>query len=88
MEYVSFHYDCKQVFRLDCLRFDSDLFLEFYEDSFSILSECTSMQISPRMWQLLLLVYETFQRDTIDYFTGMYGFIYSTEQMSKFRFFH
>ena len=26
------------------------------------------------MWQLLQLVYETFQRDTIDYFTGLWDF--------------
>ena len=48
----------------------SSFLLEFYEDTFTILSECTSVKISPRMWQLLQLVYETFQRDTIDYFTG------------------
>eukprot|EP00112_Aurelia_sp_Birch-Aquarium-sp1_P018256 Seg4332.3 transcript_id=Seg4332.3/GoldUCD/mRNA.D3Y31 product=Importin-7 protein_id=Seg4332.3/GoldUCD/D3Y31 len=46
-------------------------YMEFYEDTFLILSECTSIKISPRMWQLLQLVYETFQRDTIDYFTEM-----------------
>ncbi|XP_065070384.1 importin-7-like [Rhopilema esculentum] len=46
-------------------------YMEFYEDTFTILSECTSVKISPRMWQLLQLVYETFQRDTIDYFTEM-----------------
>eukprot|EP00794_Sanderia_malayensis_P018281 gene18281-20104_t len=46
-------------------------YMEFYEDTFSILNECTAVQVSPRMWQLLLLVYEAFQRDTIDYFTEM-----------------
>jgi len=46
-------------------------YMEFYEDTFSILSECTTTKISPRMWQLLQLVYETFKRDTIDYFTEM-----------------
>lgn len=31
----------------------------------------TCQQVSPQMWQLLPLVYEVFQQDGFDYFTGL-----------------
>lgn len=55
---------------------DSLLFLfvplisEFYEEILSLAHSLTCQQVSPQMWQLLPLVYEVFQQDGFDYFTG------------------
>lgn len=46
-------------------------FLEFYEEILSLAHSLTCQQVSPQMWQLLPLVYEVFQQDGFDYFTGM-----------------
>lgn len=47
------------------------LFLtEFYEEILSLAHSLTCQQVSPQMWQLLPLVYEVFQQDGFDYFTG------------------
>ena len=45
--------------------------MEYYEEVFSLINECTTIQISPIMWKMLLLLYKTFQEDTADYFTEM-----------------
>lgn len=44
---------------------------EFYEEILSLAHSLTCQQVSPQMWQLLPLVYEVFQQDGFDYFTGM-----------------
>lgn len=46
------------------------LLLEFYEEILSLAHSLTCQQVSPQMWQLLPLVYEVFQQDGFDYFTG------------------
>jgi len=43
---------------------------EFYEEILSLAHSLTCQQVSPQMWQLLPLVYEVFQQDGFDYFTG------------------
>uniref|UniRef100_A0A8C2Z5N0 Importin 7 n=1 Tax=Cyclopterus lumpus TaxID=8103 RepID=A0A8C2Z5N0_CYCLU len=45
--------------------------LEFYEEILSLAHSLTCQQVSAQMWQLLPLVYEVFQQDGFDYFTGM-----------------
>jgi len=45
--------------------------MEYYEEVFSLINECTTVQISPTMWSMLFLLYKTFQQDTADYFTEM-----------------
>lgn len=47
------------------------LYPEFYEEILSLAHSLTCQQVSPQMWQLLPLVYEVFQQDGFDYFTGM-----------------
>lgn len=44
---------------------------EFYEEILSLAHSLTCQQVSPQMWQLLPLVYEVFQQDGFDYFTGL-----------------
>ncbi len=46
-------------------------FPEFYEEILSLAHSLTCQQVSAQMWQLLPLVYEVFQQDGFDYFTGM-----------------
>lgn len=53
-----------------CLRILFFLNLEFYEEILSLAHSLTCQQVSPQMWQLLPLVYEVFQQDGFDYFTG------------------
>uniref|UniRef100_A0A8C5F3T1 Importin 7 n=1 Tax=Gadus morhua TaxID=8049 RepID=A0A8C5F3T1_GADMO len=43
---------------------------QFYEEILSLAHSLTCQQVSPQMWQLLPLVYEVFQQDGFDYFTG------------------
>jgi len=45
--------------------------MEYYEEVFSLINECTTLAISPVMWEMLFLLYKTFQQDTADYFTEM-----------------
>ncbi|XP_012566342.1 importin-7 isoform X1 [Hydra vulgaris] len=45
--------------------------MEYYEEVFSLITECTAIQISNTMWNMLFLLYETFHRDASDYFTEM-----------------
>lgn len=44
---------------------------EFYEEILSLAFGLTCQTISPQMWQLLGVLYEVFQHDCFDYFTGM-----------------
>lgn len=44
--------------------------LEFYEEILSLAHSLTCQQVSLQMWELLPLVYEVFQQDGFDYFTG------------------
>lgn len=43
---------------------------EFYEEILSLAFGLTCQTISPQMWQLLGILYEVFQQDCFDYFTG------------------
>jgi len=45
--------------------------MEYYEEVFSLINECTTVAVSPIMWKMLFLLYKTFQQDTADYFTEM-----------------
>jgi len=45
--------------------------MEYYEEVFSLINECTTVQVSPVMWGMLFLLMETFHNDTADYFTEM-----------------
>lgn len=44
---------------------------EFYEEILSLAFGLTCQTISPQMWQLLGVLYEVFQHDCFDYFTGV-----------------
>lgn len=46
------------------------IFPEFYEEILSLAHSLTCQQVSPQMWQLLPLIYDVFQQDGFDYFTG------------------
>jgi len=45
--------------------------MEYYEEVFSLINECTVVQVSEMMWNMLFLLHDTFQQDTADYFTEM-----------------
>lgn len=57
------------------IKFPAFLFSEFYEEILSLAHSLTCQQVSPQMWQLLPMVYEVFQQDGFDYFTGKYLYI-------------
>lgn len=44
--------------------------LEFYEEILSLAHSLTCQQVSLQMWDLLPMVYDVFQQDGFDYFTG------------------
>lgn len=44
---------------------------EFYEEILSLAFGLTCQTISPQMWQLLSVLYDVFQHDCFDYFTGL-----------------
>uniref|UniRef100_A0A6Q2YW56 Importin N-terminal domain-containing protein n=1 Tax=Esox lucius TaxID=8010 RepID=A0A6Q2YW56_ESOLU len=44
--------------------------IEFYEEILSLAFGLTCQTISPQMWHLLGVLYEVFQHDCFDYFTG------------------
>jgi len=44
---------------------------EFFEEMMSLVFNLTSERISDRMWQTLPLLYDLFNKDNTDYFTGM-----------------
>lgn len=45
--------------------------MEFYEEIFSLINECTVVKISATMWNLLEVLHATLHNDTSDYFTEM-----------------
>lgn len=45
-------------------------FSDFYEEVLSLIYSLTSAQVSHHMWQVFAMLYEMFQKDGIDYFTG------------------
>jgi hypothetical protein len=44
---------------------------DFYEEMLALVSGLTSAEISPKMWEVLPLIYQMFQNDSFDYFTGL-----------------
>uniref|UniRef100_A0A7M5X8J5 Exportin-2 central domain-containing protein n=1 Tax=Clytia hemisphaerica TaxID=252671 RepID=A0A7M5X8J5_9CNID len=46
--------------------------MEYYEEVFALINECTTVQVSPVMWNVLFLLMETFHNDTADYFTDYF----------------
>jgi len=44
---------------------------EFFEEMMSLVFNLTSERISERMWQTLPLLYDLFNKDNSDYFTGL-----------------
>jgi len=44
---------------------------EFFEEMMSLVFNLTSERISERMWQTLPLLYDLFNKDNTDYFTGL-----------------
>ena len=52
------------------MRTCADYFPDFYEEVLSLIYSLTSTQISQHMWQVFGMLYEMFQKDGIDYFTG------------------
>lgn len=51
--------------------------MEYYEEVFSLINECTTLKISPAMWSILYLLYKSFQNDTADYFTEIMPCLYN-----------
>jgi len=43
---------------------------EFFEEMMSLVFNLTSERISDRMWQTLPMLYDLFNKDNTDYFTG------------------
>jgi hypothetical protein len=51
--------------------------MDFYEEMLSLLDLFTTVTISPHMWQLLPIIYDTFTRDGFDYFSEMMSVLYN-----------
>ena len=51
--------------------------LDLYEEVFQIIERLTDDQISNGMWQMLFLIYESFQRDAFDYFPSIMPTLYN-----------
>ena len=58
--------DCVCMFRFVCHSAD------FYEEMLALLDMFTTVSVSPQMWQMMGIIYDSFSRDGFDYFTGMY----------------
>lgn len=41
---------------------------DFYEETFSLVFDLTAKSITEEMWQMLILIYQVFKKDGIDYF--------------------
>ncbi len=67
-------FDCPQnimsVFQKRSVTFSLSV-SEFYEEILSLAFGLTCYSISPQMWQLLGVLYDIFQHDCVDYFTGL-----------------
>ncbi|CAI8028552.1 Importin-7 [Geodia barretti] len=51
--------------------------MDFYEEMLSLMDLFTTSSVSPQMWQLLPIIYDTFCRDGFDFFSEMMGVIYN-----------
>ena len=58
--------ECVCMFRFVCHSAD------FYEEMLALLDMFTTVSVSPQMWQMMGIIYDSFSRDGFDYFTGMY----------------
>jgi importin-8 len=47
-------------------------FSDYYEEMLTILDLFTCESVSPMMWQMFGIIYEAFERDGFDYFSGKY----------------
>ena len=43
---------------------------DFYEEMLALLDMFTTVSVSPQMWQMMVIIYDSFSRDGFDYFTG------------------
>ena len=57
----------------DCEYLVALYFPDFYEEMLALLDLFTTISVSPHMWQLLPIIYETFSRDGFDYFSGVHN---------------
>ena len=48
-----------------------NMFIDFYEETFSLVYDLTAKSITPEMWQMLELIYQVFKKDGIDYFVDI-----------------
>jgi len=49
--------------------------IEFFEEMLSLVFNLTQESISDRMWQTLPLLFDLFNKDNTDYFTGKTSFL-------------
>lgn len=51
---------------------------DFYEEMLALLDMFTTVSVSPQMWQMMVIIYDSFSRDGFDYFTGTtHSYIFS-----------
>ena len=43
---------------------------DFYEEMLALLDMFTTVSVSPQMWQMMSIIFDSFSRDGFDYFTG------------------
>jgi hypothetical protein len=60
-----------------------DVPVDFYEELFSLICTLTARQIDDNMWSLLGLLYDIFQNDAADYFTGNFFSIFQTNNLNS-----
>lgn len=48
--------------------------IEFYEEAMSLIYNLSSNSISPDMWKVFELMYQTFLKDGFDFFTGNFSY--------------
>lgn len=64
--------DCLCVIWFTCRSAD------FYEEMLALLDMFTTVSVSPQMWQMMVIIYDSFSRDGFDYFTGtLHSYIFS-----------
>ena len=56
--------DCVCMFWFVCHSAD------FYEEMLALLDMFTTVSVSPQMWQMMSIIFDSFSRDGFDYFTG------------------
>ena len=57
----------KEIYIITCFIFTTD----FYEEMLSLVYSLTSSHVSVHLWQVFQMMYTMFQKDGIDYFTGI-----------------